>query len=83
MAGGLAANVKADWSTAQWFTESAGGLLVTTADADAGAFEATVGSARRIGTVTDTDTLSMDGEAVSLAALLKAYRSEESGEINR
>ncbi|MDG1414854.1 MAG: AIR synthase-related protein, partial [Alphaproteobacteria bacterium] len=83
LAGGLSANVKAGWTTAQWFSESAGGMLVTTADSDADAFSSTVAQATRIGTVTDTETMMLDGEAVSTTAVLNAYRTDESGEISR
>ena len=83
LSGGLSANVKTGWTTAQWFSESAGGLLATTAPGDADAFAALVPSAVQIGTVTDTETMVLDGEAISTAAVLAAYRSDESGEISR
>jgi phosphoribosylformylglycinamidine synthase len=83
LAGGLSADVNVGWTAAQWFTESAGGMLVTTSQTDADAFASTVAQAQRIGTVTDTETMMLDGEAVSTAAVLNAYRTDESGEISR
>jgi phosphoribosylformylglycinamidine synthase len=83
LSGGLSAQVKAGWSTAQWFTESAGGILATTASGDAAAFVKLVPNARQIGTVTDTETLVLDGEAISTTAVLAAYRRDESGEISQ
>ena len=58
-------------------------MLVTTSQTDADAFASTVAQAQRIGTVTDTETMMLDGEAVSTAAVLNAYRTDESGEISR
>lgn len=83
LAGGLSASVETGWTVAQWFTESAGGLLVSTAADDAATFAEVVPQATRIGTVTLDEALSMDGETVSTAALLTAYKSHESGEISR
>lgn len=83
LSGGLSAQVKTGWSTAQWFTESAGGILATTASGDAAAFVKLVPNARQIGTVTDTETLVLDGEAISTTAVLAAYRRDESGEISQ
>lgn len=83
LSGGLSANVKTGWSTAQWFTESAGGILATTSSGDAGAFTKLVPNAKQIGTVTDTETLVLDGEAISTAEVLAAYRRDESGEISQ
>ena len=83
LAGGLSANVRADWSAQQWFSESAGGLLVTVAPPDADAFTSLVPQARAIGTVANSDTMVLDGQAVSTASVLAAYRSDESGEISR
>ena len=83
MAGGLGASVETGWSTAQWFSESAGGLLVTTAAAEAEAFADLVSTAQRIGTVEAAPSLSLDGQALGLDQVLAAYRSDESGEINR
>jgi len=83
LAGGLSANIDAGWSTQQWFSESAGGLLCTTADHDADTFSTQVPTARRIGTVADSETLVLDGQAVSTSAVLAAYRSEQSGEMKQ
>ena len=83
LSGGLSANVKTGWAIAQWFTESAGGMLATTAASDAADFASLVPNARQIGTVTDTETMVWDGEAISTAAVLAAYRHDESGEISQ
>ncbi|MGA0236124.1 MAG: AIR synthase-related protein, partial [Alphaproteobacteria bacterium] len=83
LSGGLSANVKTGWTTAQWFTESAGGILATTAANDAAAFANLIPNARQIGTVTDTETMVWDGEAISTKTVLAAYRRDESGEISR
>ena len=82
LAGGLGAAVEADWTTAQWFTEAPGGLVLSLAQEDVEAFAALVPEARRFGTVTEAASgLSLDGEGIVLAALDAAYRGNESGEI--
>ena len=82
LAGGLGAAVEAGWTTAQWFTEAPGGLVLSLAPEDVEAFAALVPEARRIGTVTEAASgLSLDGEGIALEALDTAYRDCESGEI--
>ncbi|MEC8155114.1 MAG: AIR synthase-related protein, partial [Pseudomonadota bacterium] len=82
LAGGLGAAVEAGWTTAQWFTEAPGGLVLSLAPEDVEAFAALVPEAQRIGTVTEAASgLSLDGEGTALEALNTAYRDGESGEI--
>ena len=82
LAGGLGAAVEAGWTTAQWFTEAPGGLVLSLAPEDVEAFAALVPEAQRIGTVTEAASgLSLDGEEIALEALETAYRGNESGEI--
>ena len=83
LAGGLGVHVETGWTRAQWFTESAGGILVSTAAEDAAAFARLVPQARPIGLVSAGDSLEIDGEVASKEALLDAYRRHESGKISQ
>lgn len=61
---------------AMLFSESTGRILVTLAPQDKDAFEKTLGShANLIGTVTDNQTLTINGNALALTEMHNAYRN--------